>query len=333
MSFVDLLRQSRCSPTALLHQFLTNYDPTEPRVYAFVEGDADRAFYRAFIQDHLSGRRLYVYDCEGKKGVFDAYAKVTGRHPDCRNVLFFVDKDVDDLVGKAWPSDPRIFTTELYSVESYIVNGGAVGRYFADFVRLRRVSVDLSAISAGFEPRLKDFHGAVRALMCWVIAARRAGSRVVLSDLRLAKIFTYDGTRTLRIRAGDPLRYLSEATQTPISTDGWRQTHRVCRELRHRDPKRYIRGKFEAWFLVEFVKRALADISRVAEEANGGLSIGTPLHESNFVQVLARGISAPASLDAFLRFHLGAAEPLTTPPPAGFWQRLREGIAAFFGSR
>src|SRR5579859_6672520 len=110
MSFASLLRESRSSPAALLHKFLNNYDPNQPGVYAFVEGDPDRSFFRAHIERHLAdGKRLYVYNCEGKRKVFDAYVKITERHPRCRNVLFFTDKDVDDLTGRVWPTDPRIF--------------------------------------------------------------------------------------------------------------------------------------------------------------------------------------------------------------------------------
>jgi hypothetical protein len=313
MSFVDLLRQSRSTPAALVHQFLTSYDPNEPRVYAFVEGDADRAFYREFIEQHLRGRRLYIFNCEGKRRVFDAYEKVTQRHPQCRNVLFFVDKDVDDLIGQSWPTDPRIFVTEWYSVENYVVIRETVDRYFADFIKLRRVALDLSGATSQFDSKLASFHRAVKSLMCWIIVMRRSGARVILSDLKLEKLYDFDGGRIVRVRAGPPIAYLCQATQTAPPANLWKQVRRVRKELDRQDPKRYIRGKFEAWFLVEFVKRVIADLGSVAAESNGSISVTAPLHESNFVQILVRGVQVPPSLDSFLRFHLEAAHAPIVP--------------------
>jgi len=313
MSFVDLLRQSRSTPTALVHQFLTSYDPSEPRVYAFVEGDADRAFYRAFIEPHLRGRRLYIFNCEGKRRVFDAYEKVTQRHPHCRNVLFFVDKDVDDLIGQTWPADPRIFVTAWYSVENYVVNRESVDRYFADFIKVRRVALDLSSVASQFDSKLASFHRAVKPLMCWIIVMRRSGASVILSDLKLEKLYDFDGGQIVRVRADAPMTYLCQATQAVPPANLWKQVRRVRKELERQDSKRYIRGKFEAWFLVEFVKRVIADLGTVAAESNGSISITAPLHESNFVQILVRGVQVPASLDSFLRFHLEAAQALVAP--------------------
>jgi hypothetical protein len=297
----------------------------------FVEGDADRAFYRAFIDRYLGDRRLFVYSCEGKRRVFDAYATITGKHPRCRNILFFVDKDVDDLVGETWPADPRIFVTEWYSIENYLTNRDSVDRYFADFVKLRRVTMDFSGIASQFDLELAGFHRAIRPLMCWIIAMRRNGSRVVLADLKLEKLFRFDGSRIVRNRMDEPMTYLCQVTQATDHANCWRQVRRVCRELDRQDPKRYVRGKFEAWFLVEFVKRIIADLVTVAAESNGSVSISTPLHESNFVQMLVRGVTIPGPLDSFLRFHLETASaPIAPQPPEAIGAKLKRFASRIF---
>lgn len=321
MSFVDQLQVARSSQAAVLHTFLTSYDPNEPRVYAFVEADPDRAFYREHIERYLNDtRRLYVYPCGNKSKVFELYRQVTRRFPDCRNVLFFVDKDIDDLVGRIWPNDPRIFVTDLYSIENYIVVSPAVERYFADFVKLRRVTIDVTPALAQFESRLANFHRAIKPLMCWIIAARRLGEHVVLSDFKLDRLYTFDGTHTRRIRDEKAATLLNRVTDAPGCS--WRLASHVRRELAHQSPKRYTRGKFEAWFLIEFVKRLLADLSCLAAAEAGNVSVSTPLHESNFVQVLVRAVPTPPQLEAFLRFHLGKPIP---PPPQLLQNRLPAG--------
>jgi hypothetical protein len=311
MSFADLLRQSRSSASANLHKFLTNYDPSQPRVYAFVEGDADQAFYRSFISRWLSAdERLYIINCEGKKNVYDAYAKTIQRYPGCRRVLFFVDKDVDDLLGHNWPQDPRIFATDWYSIENYLVCREVVERYFMDFVRLRRVALDLSLIIPEFEVQLAEFYKIMRPVMCWIIAMRRRGARIILGNIHPGDFVAWTSLQIDRKEGVKPEYFLKQAMQTPSISGVWRDVRRMCRDLGQMEPKRYIRGKFEAWFLVGFIKQTLLQLSMVADEAGGGISVSTPLHESNLAQLLVHAIPTPAALHRFLEFHLSS-------PPAG----------------
>lgn len=332
MSFADLLRESRSTPTARLHKFMTDYDPHQSRVYAFVEGSPDSAFYRALIERFLDGtKRLYIYNCEGKKNVYDTFTDVTSRYPGCRNILFFVDKDVDDIVGKVWPTDPRIFVTDTYSIENYLVRQETVARYFEDFVKLRRVFLDLDPVLSKFTQKLAQFQRMVQPLMYWIIVMRRSGVKVVLSDLRLAEIYRYDGTRVVRIRYNHTMDYVRRVTQTEQSPHCWKLMRRLRLELKQQNPKRYTRGKFEAWFLLEFVKQMIDDLRAVVAEGeeDGNISVVTPLHETNFAQLLVRGMPIPLSLESFLRFHL----QLQTPPqqPVKTSARLRKLVTGLLG--
>jgi hypothetical protein len=306
MSFIDLLRQSRAKPIAALHKFLTNYDPHDRRrVYAFVEGDPDKAFYRFHMQPYVgSVSEIYIYNCEGKAEVYSAFRKVVDRYPSCRRVLFFVDKDVDDIIGKVWPADPRIFVTDWYSIENYLVQKEVLERYFADYVKIRRVEVTPELAGQEFDQQLRVFHRIAMPLMAWIIVMRRAGHRVVLTDIDMGEVCKLSGSGTVRRRRNGLLSYLHRVSQTPESKNIWRSVRRTCRELRQIEPKRYVRGKFEGWWFVEFVKHYIEQLVEVAKEAGGSVSISVPLNKNNYVHVLAGTIPAPNALGAFLQFHL-----------------------------
>jgi len=217
-------------------------------MYAFVEGDADKAFYRVHMQKHAaSASDIYIYNCDGKSEVYDAFQKIIDRYPNCRRVLFFVDKDVDDIVGKLWPSDPRIYVTELYSIESYLVNRHVFERYFADYVKIRRVDVVFEQMSDEFDRQMVLFHRIARPIMAWVIAMRRAGRRVVLTNVRMGELCSLTNSGTSRRQRSRLLPYLNRVTQTPESKAIWRNVRGVSDELQRLEAKRYVRGKFEAW--------------------------------------------------------------------------------------
>lgn len=304
MTFTDLLRNARSSRVAMSHKFLTNYDPNSERVYAFVEGDADEAFYRAQIQKHVSDQRLiYTYNCEGKAGVAEAYADVVKRYPKCERVLFFMDKDVDDIVGVQWPTDPRIFVTDCYSIENYVVNKGALSRYFKDYVKVRKVDVDLDTVLERFDADLDHFHKMMLPVMAWIVIMRRNGCRVILQDVDPGEMFQIvdDGNRRKPKRC--LITYLLRVTQAQGPSPTWRHIRTTCGELKRLPAKAYVRGKFEAWWFVEFGKRIIEAVQKVVKEANGSIKVQMQLHPNTFIQLLAAGVETPTRLDAFLTFH------------------------------
>lgn len=309
MSFTDLLRKARSGRTALLHKFLTAYDPNSDRVYAFVEGGADQAFYRVHIQGYVrSQSAIYIYDCEGKRNVYDLYSTVIAKYPACRRVLFFVDKDVDDIVGQAWPLDPRVFTTEVYSVENYCVCRAAVERYFQNFVKVRRSEYDLETIKARLEIQMSKFHKLMLPVMAWIVAARRAGLRVVLTDVNLDELFTMRESSISRRPRRRAAVYLNRVTQVNRANVSWSQVRSVCGELQRFSGKSYVRGKFEAWFFVKFVRSAVEEINHAARAIGGSASQIVPLNEACLVQLLSEAVATPPQLDTFLRFHLGPTQ-------------------------
>jgi len=51
-----------------------------------------------------------------------------------------------------------VFVTEHYSIENYIVTKDALARYFEDFVKIRRVDVDLRPALEAFDHRIGEFY-------------------------------------------------------------------------------------------------------------------------------------------------------------------------------
>ena len=322
MSFVEKLREARSSSSAILQEFWTNYDPNLPRVHAFVEGDDDQVFYRIVLQARTANtQRLYIYRCQGKERVYEVFRKITDRLPSCKGILFFVDKDLDDIIGRPWPTDPRIFVTDVYSVENYLVSRQTFTQLMQDFVQFRGVNFDLEVLAAHFERELNNFYRRILPLMALVVLLRRLGHRPYLNDVQLGQIFGFSADSAVCSKQGTRLAYLSRVCRIP----GPIRVHRlreVARELKRLPPKRFVRGKSELWFLVEFVKRAFDHLQHLAAEAGGSVRFRNPVEHSNAIAILANRIATPLQLDLFLNVHLSA--PLAKPEKQpSFWTRVR----------
>lgn len=305
MAFIDELRKARSSKVAVLHKFLTSYDPSSSRVYAFVEGEPDRIYYRIqFEKESVRSTDVYLFNCEGKQKVYDAFQDIVTRYPNCRRVLFFVDKDIDDIAGVSWPADPRIFVTDCYSVENYVVCPNACLGYLRDYVKMRKVEVQLEPLVAKFETEREKFHKLLMPVMAWIVANRRRGASVILRDVNMDELFCMREATVFRRPLRKAHSYLSKFRSAHVPGVTWKEVRAVCRELKRLESRSYVRGHFEAWWFIKFVTKACENLREIIAEGGGSMAISTQLNENNFIQILGSAVTPSPVLQSFLRFHI-----------------------------
>jgi uncharacterized protein DUF4435 len=305
MSFVDLLRMARSSPAAAFHEFKLDYSPQLNRVYAFFEGHEDASFYVTFLQLYVNLRHLKVYRCGNKRTVYQTFELVTKYYPSAPGILFFVDKDLSDFLGESWPVDPRIFITEVYSIENYIVCSEVLERYYREFIRLSGVTFDFGVVLKKFEEEMARFHVIMGLITAWIIAERRAGQKPNLGNIQLTHLVDLtDDMSVIPARKESRLVYLRRVTGVVVGVPTWRRVRVERKSLLHIHPKTYVRGKFEAWFLLEFIRKLERNLRELAAEVGGSVQVRTVLHADNFVEILAPRLSIPKRIREFLEIHL-----------------------------
>jgi hypothetical protein len=335
MSFVDELRSSRTGKTSVLHEFLTNYAPTQPRVHAFVEGDDDVVFYKTVLEAKVDRKhRVYMYQCAGKANVFAAFGEIVKRFPACRTTMFFVDKDIDDILGRLWPTDPRIFVTDTYSIENYLVGRESLIILTNNFVQCRDVSFDTTLLLQQFDRELKRFHKLVTPLMALITYAKRSAMRPNVSNIQLRELFVLSVDCRPRVRSGDRLAYVCKAAGIVIPPAAVNRVIEIVQELERLPAKRYVRGKFEIWFFVEFFKSLTAQMEAAASEVGGKVKLRSPIEHGNITSALAARIQVPENLERFLQVNLPGDPVLPQTPASGnieaLLSRLRNVIFRFF---
>jgi hypothetical protein len=329
VSFTETLRRARASRVAVLHEFWTQYDPNQARIHAFFEGHDDIAFARPHIERLMPiGARLYPYRCDGKGLVMEAFTEITNRHPDIRDVLFFVDKDLDDVLGTPWPTDPRIYVTDFYSIENYLVSPACFIKLYRSTVRLTGVNFDEATIATHFEANLNRFEKKMISVMAWILVARRAGKRPNLNNLRMSSVCVVSEGGVVS-RLGKRSEALSRETGVVLAGASVRAIPAAARELKRMPLKRIVRGKFDAWYFVEYWNGLMRRLRVLAIEGGGKLSSHPVLSQANFVSTVGPHADLPESLYRFLKAHLKRHEQLTTRPAktdSGFLKKLLKSI-------
>lgn len=265
MSFLEELAQAAESPTAVWHQFVLTHDPKRDDWYLFLEGSLDLAFYACALSRLVQqDSRVWDFRCGGKRGVLAARQAVRQSHPHCTRCLFFIDKDLEDILGEASASARDVFRAEGYSVENYFVTAEALDLVWTQFWSLSSGDPRRSIVRERFTRSLEQFYRILLPIMAWVTLARRAGQRPNLNNINLGEIIRIvDGVPCRGVAAIETIRRVPSCAFRPTLAEWLREARLLMQAPR----KSVVRGKFELWFFCKFLDAAFRSL-----RATGGRS-------------------------------------------------------------
>ena len=306
MNFLAELRRSRRSPATAYTEFLSQQSPTS--LHIFVEGDNDSSFYRNFFIPYREKfNTLKFYDCGGKHQVYETRHKIMARKdpPVWSNtmvLLYFVDKDLSDLLQEDHPIGTDIFVTDYYSVENYLVSEEMLEIIWTDLFNFYGNSEpEFPPVREKFQEELQRFYDYIRPVMIWIIHHKKNRVRFRFHDIKLHELFEVNESLELRCIEGDVQSLIAKLDRSCnlMTTTQCLEEEKDILEL---NPKTYIRGKFEVWFFLQFLKALEKSIKDMGIEIRVQQGL---LKEKVIVQSLGPRLnSIPKSLSKFLERNL-----------------------------
>jgi len=297
MTFLEELRAVRETPAAAWHQFVLDYRPDDNSFYFFVEGRLDVSFYvTSFERLYGDGVVVHGYRCGGKNGVLDARRKVRNPQVDYLHCLFFVDKDLSDILGEPNPSSEDTFCTDTYSIENYFVTKTALSVVWNQLWGLNDNHPHWPTVQQQFTDTLSRFHRIMAPLMAWIVISRQNAKRLNLNNVELAQLLEFDDDLMPRRRPGSTRQLESS---TGCSLEGKTiELLRECRRLRNIEPKKFLRGKFELWFFAKFI-RSVFEFGRTWQHKPSGEVSPTSTPEGIAITLCGK-LPIPTTLQDFL---------------------------------
>lgn len=312
MSFLDELRNARESAASAFALFLIDYPKYPDYVYAFFEGQDDPSFYNGFILQFLPDPSLLrIYKCGRKAEVYETHRRVMLRATADSKILFFVDKDLSDILDENHPVAGNIYVTDYYSIENFLVSEDMFRRvWFETFnFPVQHGTVDFEKFRAIFRRELERFYSLLLPIMAWTVYLERNGYSPLLSNIELSRIFYLNDdlvlNRTDRAIEEGEITILAQMCRTTSVIVRPDDIDSVMKELSTKDPKIYVRGKFELWFFIKFVSKLGQLLRASMPQVSGSITIRTEITESNAIVFLGPRLRIPSSLDEFLRRNLG----------------------------
>lgn len=303
MSFLDTLKESLSDSTVLKHEFLLCYNPSEKIVHAFFEGKTDESFYGTFIRSALPELwRLKTYICKNKDRVYYHYEQLKQLHSEMQPLLFFVDKDIDDIVPFERVQGPTIHVTEYYSVENHVITIDSMERVWAEIFRQGSGSDVALELSRSFNDALNAVHDIFLDMMAWILFHRRMGNRPILDNIITKDLFTISEELLLTrsLTATELYEYLDLKTKSTTDNSEYSKIKALRSELMSYEPKAVIRGHNEMDFFIEFYKKLK---TVVAKESDNKINPKPDITRSNVLDILGPRTLIPESLKKFLQYH------------------------------
>lgn len=302
MTFLDKLRQARETGPSAYHFFLVDHPKAPDAVYVFLEGRDDSSFYTTFLRGFIRDiDKLHIYRCGNKKGVYEAYDKVERRSTHSEVILFFVDKDLSDILEENCLQATNIYVTDYYSVENYVVSVDMLRRVWEDFFFLRERRVDFGIVAEKFREELASFYDTMHPIAIWIVYCRRNGLSPILNNINLAHICTIDDDcATKPVEGLDLISELEQRCQVNTPEGYASACKEISSELLALEPKMYVRGKFELWFFIKFLERLEQGLNNSVLEHRQRLKVRTRIGKSNAMEILGPRAEIPKSLETFL---------------------------------
>lgn len=306
MALIDLLRKARAGRSSILHQYLLNSGKASLAIHAFVEGRHDRIFYGGFLRG-LVGGRVFTYVCGNKRSVYYAYKQVQPRLRADDYALYFVDKDLDDLIPVEFPSANEIYVTDHYSIENYLVTFTVVESVWVDHYRQEPTGEGFERLKECFTESREAFHVIARQIAAWTIHHRRRGAKPQTNNIDLRRLVEISSDLALSALAKDDetIQILDDCCQVETTGD-WDKERDDLRDLVDSQPAKAVtKGKFELGFLVAFLRAVRNLLEQVAEAEGSHLATSFVITEGNAMEILGSRVEVPTSLREFLERALG----------------------------
>lgn len=309
-SFLDALAQAITSPSVALHEFLLELKIQNKIVHAFFEGKTDESFYGTFIRKVKDeDYKLKTYICGNKDSVYYQFEQLSSRSMGTNILVFFVDKDIDDIIPFHRTTDLKIYVTDFYSVENYIVNCEMLEQVFAEIFKQRSGNNASKLVQEKFIKCTDMFNKFMLTVMSWVLYHRRDiennKTKINLDCVKLKNIYKINDDLEFELTVDgedDIISVLDSQTKSSTNIKLW-NTHKdsLKNEIGAYQPKHYIRGHNEMEFFIYFIQK-LKNALNVAQKKP--IKLSTEITESNSIDVLGPRTPIPKSLGDFLHSNI-----------------------------
>ena len=323
------------SDNKTLFEIKQHYNFHNRTLHVFVEADDDFEFYRKSIEYIYVGFKIIHYPKNGKKYVLSSYDVLDWKLYNKSRILFFVDKDYEDILGVCSKKDRNIFVTKFYSIENYI-SSKEIFKYALEEVYKIKNETIVDVLVKKFENSFEVFENHMVYLTAIILIYRRNNEHMDLSNLKMDDFFMLKELDIFKLKYRNSviLNVIKKSSITPFEkglVKGYKTIDCIkktgadiskinskiiiknIQELKcYKDSRYYIRGKYQLWFFIKCLKnvnsmstKINADIQKnnlIRSEHDKIINMNTSINidENNIFDILPMKIEKHNDVNVFL---------------------------------
>ncbi|WP_353146345.1 DUF4435 domain-containing protein [Chryseobacterium sp.] len=289
---IFLAQKESIIPKARYFTLKQNYMPTTKDVHVFTEDGDDYEFYRTAINQVFIGYKPFKYFMKGKTNLIELYQLIDWTRYRKSKLLFFADKDYDDILEISQIKQSNFFYTKYYSIENYLVTE-EVFSIILDRYYVNELTDDLeNKLLKLFRDSYEQFAIKLRTLTWFILIDRLVSKRAVLEELKLSLLIHFDKMQYFEkklvsqqyydkiMRSNDNhkknlIRYLTlkdilvnkcGAASDDYHFENIMLTRRLIKDIDQH--KNFLRGKYDLWFFLEILKTVDKTIESIYNAEN-----------------------------------------------------------------
>lgn len=295
-NYLNRVRTARNSPSVLKYKLLILRGKFPDMIVLAFEDDDDKIVYFQWIKRIRPELEYEPFPCSGKKHVMQLFDMVSRDLGDInKGIYFFIDRDFDDRIG--YDDDDKVFMTDKFSVENYIVSKKVLyevlkNEFHCHFDPDRRES-----ICNLFDEVYSMFLESTRELNFRIFSAKRLNISFArpISD-KISKI------ANIQINSVSPL---TESPEKTIALCGDIQTDKIqdiISEFNQLDGIDRYRGKFAYSFFYKWLLLLYEDYNSTNSTIFDGLDRSSKVRISEIgLSNLASKSDLPNGLEDFVQ--------------------------------
>jgi hypothetical protein len=330
--------RERISDSKTHFEIKQHYSFNSKTLHIFVEALDDFEFYRKSIEFIYVDYLIKYYPKNGKKYVLSSYDILDWDIYNKSRILFFVDKDYENFLGKSSKKDRNVFVTKYYSIENYLSSTN-VFKYTLEEIFKIKSDVIVDELVLKFEECFKKFEEHLIVLTSIILIFRKNNDHMVLENLKMDDFFAIKELNLYDIKYRRPdvciktrqsnlpnfeksllkelkkMEYIKK-TGADVTKIKYKMILQNIGELRElEDSKNYIRGKFHLWFFAKChtnihsmanqINARISAINMNLPESEKHLKINTSisLNESNIFDILPMKIKFHDDVHQFIIYN------------------------------
>ncbi len=286
------------------HQFLSDFKRTKKVFYGFIEGIDDKSYYYALFKRIIpSDWDILLYDAGCKKNVLRIYKEFDWSEYDKNRILFFIDRDLDDLLAKNTAKGKNIYITDGYSIENSLIEKQTFRLLFECNCKIHNANhIEYDRIADMFSFEMKRFVEALHPIMKWIIYNRFRKIKSNYKNIKMKEIFKFSNGRLLvRKRPKSHRNLYDYIRKTCGGKFNYKDVDGMVFLNNYTNSLKTVRGKFLSWFMVSFFKHIADNSSKYFHGIDSSVSQRASISQENIVELAVVYIDTPKSFVRFLK--------------------------------